>query len=333
VYPYTATPSLGATISDPRGDQVRGVFYAWYYDSSGKQHYVLNAAVGPWYPSGTTFAWQVPNALADQYYYWNVRTQNSDGAFSSYSATQHFRVNTHCTGGACHVGADDTDVGDENAQDLEAAITIPSLAQTQVDGAWSTAWIFASLRGGFEFQVGPTYGRCPNGQAEPFSQVWDMNDNPPQLVLNTYDDALCGLSGTHIYEIAALGPGNGTTPTERWEALIDGSPVSMNGVPAIASIPGSYADTGANLPYDAAELTLNNDVEPSSSDTLGPYKFTIAFTTQPAGTSGWRDSTSATVYRLSSYCPPWNLLKGSTVNSFTVGFTGGACASNGSSAW
>jgi hypothetical protein len=147
--------SLGATLSDPRGENLRAVYYVWYLDTGGTTHYVANAAVSAWASSGTAISWSIGASLTDNYYYWYVRAQNTDGDFSASSPTYHFRVNTHCSESSCHVGVSDADSADRYAQSVQVAITTPSVAQVQVDTAFSNAWVFVNLPNNYEFQVGP----------------------------------------------------------------------------------------------------------------------------------------------------------------------------------
>jgi len=183
-----------------------------------------------------------------------------------------------CSSHACQLGVNDFDTADQYAQKLQTTIGVPTLGQKFIDGAGSVGWMFARLNNGYEFQAGYWFGNgCSAGKALPFTQ-WYYPNSAGTLVMGgtTLDTKHCGITGKHTFSINAIGLNS--AGFEQFEAYMDGSPMvnTKDGKQAIITDKSTDKTTGPNLPYAAAELS-SNAVNPSGSDTMGPFLFYSAF--------------------------------------------------------
>ncbi len=241
----------------------------------------------------------------------------------------------NCTTHACHVGVIDTDAADQKAIAIQSVIAVPSSPQTRIDTAASTGWVFANLQNGYAFQAGYITDFCSDGKVAPFTQWWRTVKGVGTKIGGTTQKSKCGVTGSHTFLIKAIGPDS--SKIMQWEAFMDGSPIidDASGKPPIMTAMSTVADTGANLPYAAAELSIGGDLYPTYADLLGPYVFTTAFESlapPPNPPIGWHDSTSANNYFMGSTCPPLNNVYRSK-NSFAAGTLNGSCAVNGTRIW
>ena len=240
-----------------------------------------------------------------------------------------------CSTHACQVDVNDADVADENAQKIQFTIEVPTAPQKFVDAAGSVGWVFVQLNNRYEFQAGFWFGNgCPAGEALPFTQWYSPNAAGVETYRGqTLDTKHCGITGAHTFDIDAVGLNS--QHFEQFEAYMDNSPMlDSNGKPtAIMTDKSTVTTTGNNLPYAGAELT-SNTVDPSGSDTMGPFRFDEAFQSlPPPGTGSWHSSTSATSASYYTICPPFTLF-GEGANGFAAGsVTPATCIPDGTRIW